>query len=241
MATLFISDLHLHPSRPAITDGLLRFLSSTQGNAEALYILGDLFETWVGDDHPEPAYQPVRQALKACTQAGTPVYLLHGNRDFLLGGQFSAATGATLLTDPVLIDLYGARTLLMHGDTLCTDDTDYQRLRRRLRNPDWQRQVLSLPLEERLQLADEARELSALSVQGKEEIIMDVNPAEVLRVFEQYDASLLIHSHTHRPGIHDISCGGKKRQRIVLGDWRGHGSVLYIDEQGFELREVALL
>jgi len=236
MATLFISDLHLHPVRPAIGDTLLRFLTDIRGNAEALYILGDLFEAWVGDDHPEPAYEPIKQALKACTQAGTPVFLLRGNRDFMLGEQFSVETACTLLDECSTINLYGTRTLLLHGDTLCTDDTDYQALRRRLRDPQWQQQTLSLPLEERLQMAEQARELSSLSVQGKDDVIMDVNQAEVLRVFEQYNVSLMIHGHTHRPGIHDIEHRGRKLQRAVLGDWSRQGSVLSVDpEMGVRL------
>ncbi len=236
MATLFISDLHLHPSRPAISACLRRFLDTVQGKAEGLFILGDLFEAWVGDDHPEPAYQPVKQALKACTQAGTPVFVLHGNRDFLMGERFCAETGCTLLHDPHIIDLHGTRTLLMHGDTLCTDDTDYQALRTRLRDPQWQQQALSLPLAERLQLAEQARELSSLSVQGKDEVIMDVNQAEVRRVFEQHRADLLIHGHTHRPGIYDIEHRGRKLRRVVLGDWYRQGSVLSVKDSGLELK-----
>lgn len=240
MATLFIADLHLHPSRPAISECLIRFLTTIQGDAEALYILGDLFEAWVGDDHPEPAYQPVKQALKKCTQAGTPVFLLHGNRDFLLGEQFSTETGCTLLDDPSTIDLYGTRTLLMHGDALCTDDADYQVLRNRLRDPEWQQQALSLPLEERLQLAEQARELSSLSMQGKAEYIMDVNQAEVLSVFDRHDASLLIHGHTHRPGIHNIEHKSRKLQRVVLGDWYRQGSVLSAVDGSLELKTLAV-
>lgn len=235
MSTLFIADLHLHPSRAAISECLLRFLTDIRGNAQALYILGDLFEAWVGDDHPEPAYQPVKQALKACTLAGTPVFVLHGNRDFLLGERFCAETGCTLLEDPSTINLYGTRTLLMHGDALCTDDTDYQALRRRFRDPQWQRQALSLPLEQRLQFAEQARELSALSMLDKAEAIMDVNQAQVRRAFDLHDASLLIHGHTHRPAIHDIEHKGRKLQRVVLGDWYRQGSVLSADGDGLEL------
>lgn len=240
MATLFISDLHLHPSRPAIIACLLGFLNGVQGEAQALYILGDLFESWVGDDHPEPAYRPVKQALKICVQAGTPVYLLHGNRDFLLGQQFSAETGCTLLDDPSTINLYGTRTVLMHGDALCTDDADYQSLRGRLRDPQWQHQALALPLEQRLQLAEQARALSTLAMQDKDESIMDVNQAEVQRVFERHDASLLIHGHTHRPGIHDLEHRGRKLQRVVLGDWYRQGSILSADEGGLELKTLAV-
>jgi UDP-2,3-diacylglucosamine hydrolase len=235
MATLFISDLHLHPARPAINRCFLDFLENIQGSARALYILGDLFETWVGDDHPEPTYTPVRQALQRCNRAGTPVFLLHGNRDFLLGEQFAAETGCTLLDDPVRIDLYGTPTLLMHGDSLCTDDTDYQELRARVRDPAWQRQALALPLRERLALAAEARELSAMTIRAKNEDIMDVNRQEVLRRFTRHDVTLLIHGHTHRPGIHRFEQAGRARQRIVLGAWYRQGSVLNATDDKLEL------
>jgi UDP-2,3-diacylglucosamine hydrolase len=235
MPTFFISDLHLHPARPAITRCFTRFVSAIQGHAEALYILGDLFEAWVGDDHPEPAYVPVKRGLMQCAQAGTPVFVLHGNRDFLLGPRFAQETGCTLLDDPCCIDLYGRRTLLMHGDSLCTDDADYQTLRARLRDPQWQRQALSLPLEERLSLAEQARDLSALAARGKDETIMDVNADAVLDVFTSRDVSLLIHGHTHRPGIHRLQHRGRQLERIVLGAWYEQGSVLSADYDKLEL------
>jgi UDP-2,3-diacylglucosamine hydrolase len=238
MATLFISDLHLHPARPAINECFLRFLEDVRGNARALYILGDLFEAWVGDDHPEASYAPVKQALARCNRSGTPVFLLHGNRDFLLGNQFAAETGCSLLEDPVRIDLYGSQALLMHGDTLCTDDTDYQTLRARVRDPEWQRQALVLPLKERLELAAQARELSALSTDAKDAAIMDVNQQEVLRMFARHDVSLLIHGHTHRPGIHRLEYAGRERRRIVLGAWYEQGSVLSVEDGKLELRSL---
>jgi len=240
MATLFISDLHLDATRPAVSDCLLRFLSDVQGHAQALYILGDLFEAWVGDDHPEPAYRPVKLALQACVRAGTPVFLLRGNRDFLLGEQFCTETGCTLLADPSVIDLYGTPTLLMHGDSLCTDDVPYQALRARLRDPAWQRQARSLPLEDRLQMAEQARELSVLAGQGKAEAIMDVNQAQVLRVVDQHAVKRLIHGHTHRPAIHALTHRGQTLQRAVLGDWYRQGSVLSVSADGLELRALPL-
>jgi UDP-2,3-diacylglucosamine hydrolase len=226
MSTLFISDLHLHPARPAILACFARFLSTIPETAEALYVLGDLFESWVGDDHPEPAYAQVKRALRQCVHSGTPIFLLRGNRDFLLGDRFARETGCVLLDDPAPVDLYGRKSLLMHGDLLCTDDVDYQALRRRLRDPDWQRQALALPLEERLALAEQARELSVLAGQDKDAAIMDVNPDEVLRVFARYDVDLLIHGHTHRPGIHRLRQGDRDLERVVLGDWYEQGSVL---------------
>ena len=236
MSTLFISDLHLHPSRPAIIECFLTFLKQQQGQAEALYILGDLFETWVGDDHPEPSYQPVKSALKAFSNAGTPAYLMHGNRDFLLSGQFTAETGCCLLPDPTRIDLYGTATLLMHGDSLCSDDKDYQRLRSRVRDPAWQQDILGLPLEQRLKMAQQARQLSAQSKQGKDETIMDANQDAIRRSVEKNQADLLIHGHTHRPGIHTFRHNGREITRIVLGDWYETGSVLSIDHQGWQLK-----
>jgi UDP-2,3-diacylglucosamine hydrolase len=238
MATHFISDLHLHPARPATNQRFLGFLEDIQGNADALYILGDLFEAWVGDDHPEPSYAPVKRALKRCNETGTPVFLLHGNRDFLLGEQFAIETGCTLLEDPTRIDLYGTRTLLMHGDALCTDDTDYQALRARVRDPEWQRGALALPLGERLELAAQARELSALSNDTKGDEIMDVNHQEVLRMFVSHDVSLLIHGHTHRPGVHQLAYAGRELRRIVLGAWYEQGSVLHAEEGNLELRSL---
>lgn len=238
MATLFISDLHLHPARPAINQCFFNLLKAIQGKADALYILGDLFDAWVGDDHPEPSYVPVRQALEHCGRSGTPVFLLHGNRDFLLGERFAVDTGCTLLEEPARIDLYGTGTLLMHGDSLCTDDTAYQTLRARVRDPEWQRHALALPLEERLELAVQARELSALSTNAKDEAIMDVNQQAVLRVFADHDVSLLIHGHTHRPGIHRMEYAGRTVRRVVLGAWYTQGSVLHVDDERLELKSL---
>ena len=235
MATLFISDLHLHASRPAIIECFLTFLRQQQPRAEALYILGDLFDTWIGDDHPEPVYQPVKSALRAFVQAGTPIYLMHGNRDFLLGTGFAAETGCRLLPDPTRIDLYGISTVLMHGDSLCSDDQDYQRFRRAVRNPAWQQDILARPVQERLEMARHALELSAQSKQGKDEAVMDANPDAIRCSFEQSEADLLIHGHTHRPGIHSFTVNGKAVSRIVLGDWHETGNVLAVDRQGWQL------
>jgi UDP-2,3-diacylglucosamine hydrolase len=239
LPTLFISDLHLHPSRPATIACFREFLQRQQGQAEALYILGDLFEAWVGDDHPEAVYVQVRAALKECVDAGTPVFVMHGNRDFLIGEAFCQETGCCLIADPTLIDLYGTPTLLMHGDSLCIDDQDYQALRSRLRDPEWQRQALALPLEERIALAQEARELSVLNTQGKDEYIMDVNPEEVLRIVKANRVRLLIHGHTHRPGIHKLDVDHSRATRIVLGDWYQTGSVLTVDGQKRQLDKLA--
>jgi UDP-2,3-diacylglucosamine hydrolase len=239
MSTLFISDLHLHPSRPAIIQCFLTFLRQQQGQTEALYILGDLFESWIGDDHPEPVYQPVKSALKDFSDAGTPLYLMHGNRDFLLSVQFAAETGCRLLPDPTRIDLYETATVLMHGDSLCSDDKDYQRFRSKVRDPAWQRDILGLPVEQRLQMARQARQLSTHSNQGKDEIIMDVNQDAVRRTVEENQADLLIHGHTHRPGIHTFRNKRREITRSVLGDWYETGSVLSIDHQGWQLKTLS--
>jgi len=241
LATLFISDLHLHPSRPAIIACFLAFLAQQKGRADALYILGDLFESWIGDDHPEPVYQTVKLALKSCTRAGTPVYLMHGNRDFMLGKRFAAETGCTLLPDPTRIDLYGTPTLLMHGDSLCTDDIEYQQVRKRVRDPAWQQQARELPIDRRLAIAAQARTLSAQSKQGKHDYIMDVNQDEVRRVIEENQVTLLIHGHTHRPGSHTLNAGKHEVTRIVLGDWYNAGSVLVAGRQDRRLEKLACL
>jgi len=238
LATLFISDLHLHPSRPAIIACFLKFLEQQRGRVDALYILGDLFESWIGDDHPEPAYHSIKPALENCNDAGTPVYLMHGNRDFMLGETFTNETGCILLPDPTRIDLYGTPTLLMHGDSLCTDDLEYQQVRARVRDPAWQQQARALPVDKRLEIAAQARALSARSKQGKEEYIMDVNQDEVLRVIEKNQVDLLIHGHTHRPGNHTLTNGAHEITRIVLGDWYSAGSVLIADENGQRLEKL---
>ena len=170
METLFLSDLHLRPDRPATIQCFVRLLGQYKNKLDALYILGDLFEFWIGDDYVEPAYQPVKDVLSSLTQAGTPVYLLLGNRDFLVGEQFCEETGCSIIEDPTLLDLYGVPTLLMHGDTLCTDDHEYQAFRKIVRDPLWQRETLQLPIDERLKQARNARENSKRTIDEKEEL-----------------------------------------------------------------------
>jgi UDP-2,3-diacylglucosamine hydrolase len=238
VSTLFISDLHLHPSRPAILACFLRFLEQQRGLAEAIYILGDLFEAWIGDDDPEPVYASVRTGLRQCVAAGTPVFVMRGNRDFLMGERFGRETGCTLIEEPTRIELYGVPTLLMHGDSLCTDDRDYQATRRRLRDPHWQGSVLALPLAERQELARPARELSMLSNQGKDEHIMDVNQDEVLRIIREQGVDLLIHGHTHRPAVHRLQVDDREATRIDLGDWYTAGSALLVAPDGWRRLEL---
>jgi UDP-2,3-diacylglucosamine hydrolase len=237
MSTLFISDLHFHPSRVKIIECFLAFLRQQQGRPEALYILGDLFESWIGDDHPaESGYQSVKSALKTFSQAGTLVYVMHGNRDFLIGERFADETGCRLLMDPTRIDLYGTATLLMHGDSLCTDDRAYQRLRQKVRDPSWQQGVLGLPIAERLRMAQQAREFSEMAKKGKQNGIMDANQDAIRYAIDEHGVDLLIHGHTHRPGIYRFINKGREVTRIVLGDWYQTGSVLFTDRRGWHLK-----
>ncbi|WP_417514243.1 UDP-2,3-diacylglucosamine diphosphatase [Marinobacter sp.] len=219
MNTLFISDLHLEESRPDITGAFLGFLDKTAPGAERLYILGDFFEAWIGDDERTPLQEQIAAALRALSDSGTDIFLMHGNRDFLLGEDFCARVGATLLDDPTLIDLYGTPTLLMHGDSLCTADVEYQKFRANMRNPQTQKLILARPLKDRQQMARQLREMSMATNRGKAEDIMDVTPDEVVRVMEISDVPLMIHGHTHRPAEHDLTVNGKAAKRIVLGDW----------------------
>jgi len=236
--TIFISDLHLDPERPEITALFLGFLEQRSRDTDAIYILGDLFEAWIGDDDSSPMNQAVIQGLSGCVESGIPVYVMHGNRDFLLGNTFARQSGRTMLDDPARINLYGTPTLLMHGDTLCTDDTEYMTFRNMVRDPDWQADLLSKPLEERRQLAREMRKSSREQTGGKPESIMDVNQAAVDETMEGNEVQRLIHGHTHRPATHDLSIAGKPAQRIVLGDWYEQGSVLECSADGCQLRSL---
>jgi len=236
MATLFISDLHLSAERPDITALFIRFLNNEARQAEALYILGDLFEAWLGDDMVLPEYVDAIAAMKALSDSGVPVFIMHGNRDFFLGEKFTAMSGTTLLDDPTCIDLYGKPTLLLHGDTLCTDDVEYQKFRAMVRNPAWQQQMLALSPQERLALAKEYREMSQAETGDKAEDIMDVNQHTLEQVMQDKGIYHMIHGHTHRPAIHNFNVDTQAAQRIVLGDWHEQGSVLVCDEKGCELQ-----
>jgi UDP-2,3-diacylglucosamine hydrolase len=237
--TLFISDLHLDPERPAVTELFLDFLTRRAVSSEAVYILGDLFEAWIGDDDTEPMNLAVCDTLKACVTAGTPVSVMHGNRDFLLGDRFAEQSGCIMLDDPTRIDLYGTPTLLMHGDLLCTDDTGYLAFRKMVRDPDWQQALMEKSLDERRQMAREMRVSSREQTSGKPEAIMDVNNDAVMRVMTENHVQRLIHGHTHRPAIHDLEVAGQPAQRIVLGDWYEQGSVLVCSAGGCDLQTLA--
>lgn len=237
MTTLFVADLHLDPERPESTALFGRFLDFDARTADALYILGDLFEAWVGDDDPSTAGAFVAERLRALVDSGVPVYFIRGNRDFLLGSGYAARCGMTLLDDPTVIDLYGVPTLILHGDLLCTDDTAYQQFRAQTRDPQWQAQFLAQPLAARLAFAAQARAASKarygeLVAQGQQETITDVTPATVRDWFQRFGVRRMIHGHTHRPAIHDA---GNACTRIVLGDWYTQGSVLRVDVGGFTL------
>jgi len=239
LSTLFVSDLHLDAAFPAAVAQFDSFLQGPARAAEALYILGDLFETWVGDDDEDAERARVCAALRALSDAGVACHVCHGNRDFLLGSGFEQRTGCRLLADPTIIDLYGERVLLTHGDALCTADLSYQRLRSVVRDPAWQRRFLRLPLATRRALADEARAGSrahtGLSAAG----IMDASEEAVVRVMSRCGVRKLVHGHTHRPAVHELMLDGAGAQRIVLGAWYEQGSCLRWDARGYELLSLA--
>lgn len=234
--TLFISDLHLDGTRPEVTQQFLDFLQRDACHADALYILGDLFELWVGDDDTDPEKRRIVAALADLTRKGVPCSILRGNRDFLLGERFSRETGCALLPEGTVIDLYGQRVLLMHGDTLCTDDHSYQRLRRILHNGVVQWVLRHLSLKRRHALASRIREGSKAHTTRTAPMIMDVNAGAVAAAFTGRKVATLIHGHTHRPAIHSLEADGRPVKRIVLGDWYTQGSVLEWTQDAYELR-----
>ncbi len=235
---LFISDLHLSGERPETVRMFLEFLQQQATKATHLYILGDLFDVWIGDDDEQPPIPQVIAALRRLTDSGVWLGVMHGNRDFLLGERFCHATGAELLSDPTRCMLSGIPTLLMHGDLLCTDDTDYLAFRRQVREPAFQQQFLSLPLSARRQKALEYRAMSGEANALKAEAIMDVNSQTVIDTLTQYAAQRLIHGHTHRPGDHNLRIDGRQVTRHVLGDWHPEGAeILCLDEAGLR-REI---
>jgi UDP-2,3-diacylglucosamine hydrolase len=219
MRTLFISDLHLEESRPEITAAFLTFIEELEADVDALYILGDLFEAWIGDDENTPLQVKVKTALGDLVSKSCPVYFIHGNRDFLIGQRFAEETGVQLLPDPSLIDLYGEPVLILHGDSLCTRDIAYMKFRQNMRNPEWQSLFLNRPLQDRRTTAQQLRTLSQAQNQGKKQEIMDVTEDEVIKLMSDKAVVTMVHGHTHRPDIHEISVNGKKAKRIVLGDW----------------------
>lgn len=249
MHCLFISDLHLDQSRPDITGAFLSFLDEYASKAEQLYILGDFFDTWIGDDYLSfsgrlPYIDSILHRIQVLRAGGTSVYFMHGNRDFLLGDLFMERCGATLLVEPTVIDLDGIPTLLMHGDSLCIDDHSYMQFRKMARSQSWIDSQLAKPIEERIAFAQQLRKTSVNKNQQTAENILDVNKDEVVRVMEQFDAYQLIHGHTHRPAIHNISSDQNQtvryKKRFVLGDWDNKGWYLSYKNKEFTLETLPL-
>ncbi len=236
----FISDLHLDPSREDITQGFYRFLDKTQAQAESLYILGDLFEAWLGDDDDTPMYREVIARLadysKTCS-----LFVMHGNRDFLIGNGFTQQTGATLLDDPTVITLGDTEFLISHGDVFCTDDKEYMAFRQTVRQDEWKANILSKSLDERKAFAAHVRASSKESNRQKAQDIMDVSKAAVLEMMAQHNVYRLIHGHTHRPFDHQFTHNGHHCQRLVLGDWDSHGWHAQYDGQTLSLHQWPLL
>lgn len=236
MTILFIADLHLHESRPKTTQGFYQFLRERAQGAVALYILGDFFDVWIGDDDDAPLVDEITRALRALNDQGTHIFLMHGNRDFLLGDDFAQRAGTRLLDEGTVIDLYGCPTLLLHGDSLCIDDVEYQAFRQQVRSPAWQKPFLAQPLATRRSIAAKARAESQSINSMKAETIMDVTQSEVVRVMEGAGVTRMIHGHTHRPARHPLTVNGAPAERIVLGDWHDHGWCVEADAHSLDLK-----
>jgi UDP-2,3-diacylglucosamine hydrolase len=237
-STLFLSDLHLAPAYPRATAALHALCAGPARDAAAVYILGDLFDWWVGDDQlRNPDVAAIAQSLASLAPAGVPLFIGHGNRDFLLGERFAAAAGARLLPESLVVDLYGTPTLLSHGDEMCTDDVDYQRFRARARDPALQKRLLRLPYFARLAAARWLRRKSSAATALKPEAIMDVNADAVADAFRAHDVRRMIHGHTHRPARHEHVVDGIPRERLVLADWHDQGHYLEVDEHGAHARD----
>jgi len=231
----FVSDLHLDPATPEIADRFRRFLAGPARGARSLFLLGDLFEAWIGDDDPEPAHRAVIAEIAAVAAAGTLVYVMRGNRDFMLGERFCADAGATLLDDPAIVEHPGGRVLITHGDGLCVDDRAYQRLRALVRDPGVRASFARLPIEARRRLASEARAGSREHLASAARYITDVNAAAVESVFRDAGVDLMVHGHTHRPGVHRLEVDGAPRTRVVMGAWHDDADVVRWDEAGWQL------
>ncbi len=232
MTILFISDLHLEANRPEIGEQFLDFLAGEAATADALYILGDLFEAWLGDDDPNPYYGHIKLALRKFTDSGIPTYFMHGNRDFTIGARFSEETGLEILDDPTVVSLYGEDVLLTHGDAMCTDDVQYQQIRAMTRDPAWQAMMLAKSIEERIAFAIQARQESLARGEALSDEIMDVNEDAVVETLRESNVGTMLHGHTHRPAIHVVNFDGRSAKRIVLGDWYEQGSVVRWDAEG---------
>jgi UDP-2,3-diacylglucosamine hydrolase len=238
VTVLLISDLHLTAGDAETTRRFIDFIEGPARTASELYILGDLFEAWIGDDDDDSRITPIVAALRGLTDTGVPCALMHGNRDFLLGARFCALTGCRLLGDYERVTLFGQPVLLTHGDLLCTDDTRYMTLRAELRSPIWQRDFLAKSLGERRQIASDLRQLSATEIAAKSDYIMDVNQAAVERTMRDFDVALLLHGHTHRPAVHRFALDGRPAARIVLGAWYEQAGIVRWTAEGFALETI---
>jgi len=239
--TLFISDLHLSEDQSQISQLFLNFTRLTAPHAERLYILGDLFEYWAGDDDRDtPFHRQIIAAIRSVSEQGTPVFIMHGNRDFLMDEQLAQACLATILPDPTLIDLYGTPTLLTHGDAMCTDDVQYQAFRKQVRDPAWRAGFLAQPLAQRKATIEQLRKMSEAQKQTKAMDIMDVNPDAVAEQFRSLNYPRMIHGHTHRQKYHVQEVDGKTCERWVLGDWHETGNALSCDANGCRFQLIKL-
>ena len=235
MTTIFISDIHISDDYPEIYQQFLDFIKNLDHNTNALYILGDLFEYWIGDDDPNPIFKKIQTELKDLSKINVSVFFMHGNRDFLVGDEFAEKSHIKILSDPSIIELYGEQILISHGDMCCVDDEEYQLFRKQTRDPRWQKMILGKPLEYRRNFAQIAREKSLEHTQLENEEIMDVNEDEVKKILDKFNLSTIIHGHTHRPFIHNTISNEVNYRRIVLGDWYEQGSILEWSESGPKL------
>ncbi len=237
MHTLFISDLHLSLQTPIIAKNFIELLEKQKNELDALYILGDLFEYWLGDDGITSTHQPIIHAIKQISDCDIPVYFIHGNRDFLISDEFAKQTGAKLLDDIICINLYNKPTLIMHGDLLCTDDHAYLQFREQVHNKQWQTHFLSLTMQQRTEMAQQARDASEASMKGKSSDIMDANQSSIEQLMAKHQVDTLIHGHTHRPNVHQFTIGSNSVKRIVLGDWGDKASFLTVSATDYNLSD----
>ena len=239
MTTVFISDLHLEPQNERLTQGFIKFLNHLPHQTDALYILGDFFELWIGDDYSDLFTEQIKSHLNDASKQ-FPIYFMHGNRDFLIGEKFALSAGFTIIPDPFIIQCHGYKLLLSHGDSLCTQDTAYMQMRSIIRNPAWQADFLSQSIEQRLDFAHQLQNRSNSDKAVKSEKIMDVTPEEVIKIMQTHKVHMMLHGHTHRPNIHQFSIEGQSAKRIVLGDWGESGWMAQMDESGCHLSKFSL-
>jgi UDP-2,3-diacylglucosamine hydrolase len=238
MTIAFISDLHLSAARPSSISLFCDFMEVSATQLSKLYILGDLFDYWIGDDGAEVlGFSLAEQALKQTSDSGTEIFFIAGNRDFLVGDAFTERTGVEILKDKTVLELYGQRVMITHGDQFCIDDIAYMKAREHFLNPQWQQSILKTPIEDRIKEAMKLRSESEQIKSGKSEEIMDVNPQEIIRVFEEYDLDVMIHGHTHRPYVHQLEANGKTCRRYVLGEWKTERSVIYANQGKYYLKK----